>query len=175
MDMNQQATIEVGIDLPGSLSVGLLETQVSVIIEARTPSGETAVYTTEMAIEVIPSVWLTVSCEQGSLEGISTDGETLEITVSNIGNVPSDAELQIIPPDNWDIVTDQNAISLAAGESAKVSVSITPRSDAPNGLTSILFYLNSTAYGELTAITDGSFEFGISKARDSSRGGLGGS
>ena len=174
MDMNQQATIEVGIDLPGSLSVGLLETQVSVIIEARTPSGETAVYTTEMAIEVIPSVWLTVSCEQGSLEGISTDGETLEITVSNIGNTPSDAELQIIPPDNWDIVADQNAFSLAAGESAKVSVSITPGSDASNGLTSILFYVNSTVDGELTAITDGSFEFGISKARDSSRGGLGG-
>ena len=174
MDMNQQATIEVGIDLPGSLSVGLLDTQVSVIIEARTPNGETAVYTTEMTIEVIPSIWLTVSCEQGSLESISTGGDTLEITVSNIGNTPSEAELQIIPPDNWNVVVDQNTFSLAAGESAAVSVSITPGSDASNGLTSILFYVNSTADNELTAITDGSFEIGISKARDTSRGGLGG-
>tara|TARA_B100000029_G_scaffold139987_1_gene135130 strand:- start:623 stop:3325 length:2703 start_codon:yes stop_codon:yes gene_type:complete len=174
MDMNQQATIQVGIELPGALSAGLIDTQVSVIIEARTPGGETAFYTVDMAIEVSPSIWLSATSEQNSIEGISTEGETFEITVANLGNIPSDAELQIIVPDNWNIVSDQNTFSLAAGESVTVSVSITPSPDASNGLTSVLFYVNSTNDDELFTISNGSMELGISKARDSSRGGLGG-
>ena len=174
MDMNQQATIQVGIELPGALSAGLIDTQVSVIIEARTPGGETAFYTVDMAIEVSPSIWLSATSEQNSIEGISTEGETFEITVANLGNIPSDAELQIIVPDNWNIVSDQNTFSLAAGESVTVSVSITPGPDASNGLTSVLFYVNSTNDDELFTISNGSMELGISKARDSSRGGLGG-
>ena len=174
MDMNQQATIQVGMDLPGALPIGLLDTQVSVIIEARTPGGETAVYTADMTIEVVPSIWLTLSCDRGSIEGIANGGETVEITVANTGNTPSDAELLIIAPDNWNIELGQNTFSLGAGEHVTVSVSITPKSGASNGLTSVLFYLNSTDDGILTVITNGSLDLGISKARESSRGGLGG-
>ena len=174
MDMNQQATIQVGMDLPGALPIGLLDTQVSVIIEARTPGGETAVYTADMTIEVVPSIWLTLSCDKGSIEGIGNSGETVEITVANTGNTPSGAELIIVAPGNWEVAADQNSFSLGAGEYVTFSISITPNSGASNGLTSVSFYLNSTDDGILSVITNGSLELGISKARDSSRGGLGG-
>ena len=175
MDMNQEATIEVGLDLPGSLPIGLLDTQVSVIIEARTPGGETTVYTADMSIEIVPSIWLKITCESISIEGIGTEGETLEITISNIGNTPGEANLQILEPDDWSVVVDETSYALSSGESVIVSVTITPDSEASNGLTNIIFYVNSTGVsGSEIAVTNGSYDLGISKARDSSRGGLGG-
>ena len=62
-----------------------------------------------------------------------------------------------------------------AGESFAVTVTATPSEGASNGLTHILFSANSTdSSGDLTNITGGTLEVSISKARDSSRGGLGG-
>ena len=62
-----------------------------------------------------------------------------------------------------------------AGESFVVTVTATPSEGASNGLTHIQFSSNSTDSGDgLTSITGGTLELGISKARDSSRGGLGG-
>ena len=175
MGMNQEATIAVGIDLPGSLPAGPLEQIVSVIIEATTPSGETFVYTVEMTVEVVPSIWIELSCESTSIEDISSDGDTFEVVVTNLGNSFAEVLLVAIGPSDWDVQLSQGLISLDAGESAAVTVSATPNDDAANGLTEITFVANATgSQSGLATITDGTLQVGISKSRDSTSGGLGG-
>ena len=177
MEMNQEATIAVGIDLPGSLPVGLAGQKVSVIIEATPPSGnDVYVYTVEMEVEVLPSIWIGLSCDSPTIEDIGTNGHTFEIVVTNLGNSLADVILWTSGPDGWEIQVSQiEAMTLDANDSFTVPVTATPGEGALNGLTHIQFTANSTdSGGEFTYVTGGTLDVGISKARDSSRGGLGG-
>jgi hypothetical protein len=177
MEMNQEATIAVGINLPGSLPVGLAGQKVSVIIEATPPSGnEIYVYTVEMEVEVLPSIWIGLASSSPMIENIGADGQTFEIVVTNLGNSLAEIVLWASGPDGWDIqVSVIEAMTLGANDSFTVPVTAIPGEGASNGLTHIQFTANSTdSSGELTYITGGTLDVGISKARDSNRGGLGG-
>ena len=61
MDMNREAFVSVGLELPGALPIGSLEQTVSVIIESETPGGDIYFQTIEFEVEVLPSVWLSLS------------------------------------------------------------------------------------------------------------------
>jgi len=177
MGMNQEATIAVGVDLPGSLPVGLAGQKVSVIIEAIPPSGnEVYVYTVEMEVEVLPSIWIGLTSSSPTIENIGVDGQTFEIVVTNLGNSLAEVVLWSSDPDGWDIqVSEIEAMTLGANDSFTVPVTATPSEGALNGLTQLQFTANSTDSGdELAYITGGTLDVGISKARDSNRGGIGG-
>jgi len=177
MEMNQEATIAVGIDLPGSLPVGPAGQTVSVIIEVTPPSGDDVyIYTVEMEIEVISSIWIGVSCDSPSFEDIGTNGWTFEVIVTNLGNSPAEVIIRSDDLEGWEVqISQAQPMFLEAGESSAVSVTATPSEGASNGLTYIQFTTNSTySGGGLPTITEGTLEVSISKARDSNRGGLGG-
>jgi len=55
-----------------------------------------------------------------------------------------------------------------------VTVTAVPGDDAAHGLAEITLLANSTGSDASTTVTDGTLEVGVSKARESSRGGLGG-
>jgi uncharacterized membrane protein len=174
MDMNRHATISVGLNLPGNLPVGMLNEEVSVIIEAQTPSGEVEIYTIEMGVNVVPSIWLSLSVDNINLEDINI-GTTKEfvINVSNIGNAPTSLKLGFITPEGWDVVLGHSNFDvLAAGESVIVTVTISPDSKAAFGLTSVTIFTNSTD-GELSAwTTDANLELEVSRSRDEQCSGL---
>jgi len=177
MGMNQEATITVGVDLPGSLPAGLAGQKVSVIIESTSPSGgDVRVYTVEMDVEVLPSIWLGLTCDSSAFEDIGSSGTTFDIVVTNLGNTQADVIVSTEGAEGWDIQLGQTeSIILAAGESLSVTATAIPGEEASNGLTHIQFSANSTGSGGVAAsITGGNIEIGISKERDSSRGGLGG-
>jgi len=178
MEMNQEATIAVGIDLPGSLPVGPAGQTVSVIIEVTPPSGDDVyIYTVEMEIEVLPSIWIGVSCDSPSFEDIGTNGRTFEVIVTNLGNSPAEVIIWSDDLEGWDVqISQAQPTILGAGESFTVAVTATPSEGTSNGLTHIQFTANSTGSGggDFATITEGTLEVGISKARDSNRGGLGG-
>ena len=177
MEMNQEATITVGVDLPGSLPAGLVGQKVSVIIESTSPSGgDVRVYTVEMDVEVLPSIWLGLTCDSSAFEDIGSSGTTFDIVVTNLGNTQADVFVSTEGAEGWDIQLGQtDSVTMAAGESLTVTATAIPGEGASNGLTHIQFSANSTGSGGVTAsITGGSIEIGISKERDSSRGGLGG-
>ena len=177
MEMNQEATITVGVDLPGSLPAGLAGQKVSIIIESTSPSGgDVRVYTVEMDVEVLPSIWLGLTCDSSAFEDIGSSGTTFDIVVTNLGNTQADVFVSTEGAEGWDIQLGQtDSVILAAGESLSVTATAIPGEGASNGLTHIQFSANSTGSGGVTAsITGGSIEIGISKERDSSRGGLGG-
>ena len=177
MEMNQEATITVGIDLPGSLPVGPAGQTVSVIIEVTPPSGDDVyIYTVEMEIETLSSIWIDVSCDSSSFEDIGANGRTFEVIVTNLGNSPAEVIIRSDDLEGWGVQISQvQPMILGAGESSAVAVTVTPSEGTSNGLTHIQFTTNSTYSGsELPTITEGTLEVGISKARDSNRGGLGG-
>ena len=177
MEMNQEATIAVGIDLPGILPVGPAGQTVSVIIEVTPPSGDDVyIYTGEMEIEVLSSIWIGVSCDSPSFEDIGTNGWTFEVIVTNLGNSPAEVIIRSDDLEGWEVqISQAQPMFLEAGESSAVSVTATPSEGASNGLTYIQFTTNSTySGGGLPTITEGTLEVSISKARDSNRGGLGG-
>ena len=177
MGMNQEATITVGVDLPGSLPAGLAGQKVSVIIESTSPSGgDVHVYTVEMDVEVMPSIWLGLTCESSAFEGIGSSGTSFDIVVTNLGNTQANVIVSTEGAEDWAIQLGQTeSVILAAGESLSVTATAIPGEGASNGLTHIQFSAISTGSGGVAAsITGGSIEIGISKERDSSRGGLGG-
>jgi uncharacterized membrane protein len=174
MDMNRHATISVGLNLPGNLPVGMLDEEVSVIIEAQTPSGEIEIYTIEMGVNVVPSIWLSLSVDEINLEEINL-GTTKEfsINVSNIGNVPTSLKLGFITPEGWEIVLGHsNFDDLAAGESVMVTVTISPDSKAALGLTSVTIFTNSTNDELSEWTTDANLELEVSRSRGEQCSGL---
>ena len=54
MEMNREAYVSVGLELPGALPVGTLDQTVSVIIESETPSGVVSFDTVEFFCECSP-------------------------------------------------------------------------------------------------------------------------
>jgi uncharacterized membrane protein len=174
MDMNRHATISVGLDLPGNLPVGMLDEEISVIIEAQTPSGEIEIYTIEMGVNVVPSIWMSLSVDNINLEEIDL-GTTkeFEINISNIGNVPTSLELGYLAPDGWDVVLEHSNIdNLAAGDSVMVTINIRPDSISALGLTSITFYSNSTNSELESWTTNAILELEMSRSRDEQCSGL---
>ncbi|MFL2493528.1 MAG: S8 family serine peptidase [Candidatus Thalassarchaeum sp.] len=174
MGMNSEAVIEVVVDLPSNLPIGLLADKVTVIIEASTPAGEVILYTVEIGVSVLPSIWMDISSEFTTIENIGEDGKTFEITISNLGNTHGNSTLSIHAPENWKI--DANApTSIGPGESSTIPITATPDSDASSGLTIIVIEINSSATGsDDVSITGDSLEISVSKSRNSGRGGLGG-
>ena len=173
MGMNTEAVIEVVVDLPSNLPVGLLSDTASVIIEARTPAGEVIIYTVEMEVSVLPSIWMDLSTDSTTIEDIGEGGQTFEITISNLGNTQGDSTLVIHSPENWNINTGSSMI-VEPGESSTIPVTVTPENDATSGLSIIVIEINSTSTSSEVTITDDSLEISVSKSRNSGRGGLGG-
>ena len=173
MGMNSEAVIEVVIDLPSNLAVGLLDDKATVIIEASTPAGEILLYTVEMDVLVLPSIWMDLSSDITTIEDIGHGGRMFEVTISNLGNTQGNSTLSIYAPENWKVDAEAPS-SIGPGESSTISIIATPDSDASSGLTTIVIQINSTSGSEDVSITDDSLEISVSKSRDSGRGGLGG-
>ena len=173
MSMNSEAVIEVVVDLPSNLPVGLLSDTASVIIEARTPAGEVIVYTVEMEVSVLPSIWMDISTDFTTIEDIGEGGQTFEITISNLGNTQGDSILVIQSPEHWEINAG-SSMNIEPGESSTIPITATPDEEASSGLSIIIIQINSTSSNSEVAITDDSLEISISKSRNSGRGGLGG-
>ena len=173
MGMNSEAAIEVVLDLPSNLDAGLLDDKAAVIIEARTPAGEVLLYTVEMKVSVLPSIWMDLSADFSTIEDIGEGGTTFEITISNLGNTQGDSTISIYAPEHWEVDAEAPA-SIGPGESSTIPITATPNSDASSGLTTIIIQINSTAGNDDVSITDDSLEIGVSKSRISDRGGLGG-
>ena len=173
MGMNSEAAIEVVLDLPSNLAVGLLDDMATVIIEARTPAGEVLLYTVEMKVSVLPSIWMDLSADFSTIEDIGEGGTTFEITISNLGNTQGNSTISIYAPEHWEVDVEAPS-SIGPGESSNIPITATPDSYASSGLTTIIIQINSTAGNEDVSITDDSLEIGVSKSRISDRGGLGG-
>ena len=131
MDMNREAFVSVGLELPGALPIGVLEQTVSVIIESETPSGEVSFQTVEFSVEVLPSVWLTLSSENSLIEDISSgQNANFQINMTNQGNVITDAEFSVTLADGFMIQFPECSsdvdCELSPGESRSFTVSVKP-------------------------------------------------
>ena len=87
LDMNREALVTVGLDVPGNLPVGLSEGMVPVIVEAVTPGMETVIHTFELEVEIVPSIWVVMTTEEMTLNDISSGSSgSFRILVENLGN-----------------------------------------------------------------------------------------
>ena len=173
MDMNRDSVVSIGLELPGGTPEGILVDKVPVIIQSTSPSGNAEVFTVELEVTVLESVWLQVDSEVSKISGIESPTE-LNIVVRNMGNTPTGVLLYSETPDGWDLMITPSSISeLAVGESVDVSVTINPRSSSEDGLKQIRIIANSTLSGPLT-VTDTALEIQVSKARNPNSGGISG-
>ena len=176
MDMNREAFISVGLDLPGGLSVGELEQKFSIIIEFTTPSGEVYFEAVELIVEVVPSIWIVLESEVIFIDEISSSNKGIFlINVTNDGNSVTQAEIYFSEVDGWDVRLSESIISdILPGESRALEVTVTPKSNANFGLTGIDIYANSTSLSEDVEITNSNLALQMSKERTTSTGGLSG-
>jgi uncharacterized membrane protein len=180
MDMNREAFVSVGLELPGALPIGNLEQTVSVIIESETPSGEVSFQTVEFDIQVLPSVWLSLSSETTLIEDISSGVNGLfEINMTNQGNVFTDVEFSITLADGFEIeypdcLSDINC-ELSPGESRVFMVSVKPTSKAGFGLSSFDISAIAVNFSPVDAeVTNATMTLEMSRERTTNAGGISG-
>ena len=180
MDMNREAFVSVGLELPGALPIGNLEQTVSVIIESETPSGEVSFQTVEFDVQVLPSVWFSHSSEITLIEDISSGVNRLfEINMTNQGNVFTDAEFSITLADGFEIefpdcLSDINC-ELSPGESRVFMVSVKPTSKAGFGLSSFDITAIAVNFSPVDAeVTNATMTLEMSRERTTNAGGISG-
>ena len=180
MDMNREAFVSVGLELPGALPIGALEQTVSVIIESETPSGEVSFQTVEFSVEVLPSVWLTLSSDNTLIEDISSgQNANFQINMTNQGNVITDAEFNVTIADGFTIQfpecsSDVNC-ELSPGESRSFTVSVKPNSNAGFGLSSFELLAEAVNFSPDDAeTTDAQITLQMSRERTTNLGGISG-
>ena len=175
LDMNREALVTVGLDVPGNLPVGMMEATVPVIVEAVTPGMETVTHTFELSVEITPSIFVDLTPDSMTLNDIQSDSSGIfTITVTNLGNQPSGFNFEASDLENWNIEINPISVGLiAVGESVEISVKASPESSAPPGLASFVIWANSTDSGESNAITNAEINLEVSRARDDSCSGIG--
>ena len=177
MDMNREAYVSVGLDLPGGLSVGELDQTLSVIIEFTTPSGGVYFETVELTVEVIPSIWVVLDSEITFIEEVPS-GKTavFDVNVTNLGNVMTGATITISGTNDWNTQLSESLVEdLSPGESKTIQVSIKANSNTAYGLSSIELSINATNYyPEDTEITNSQLTLEMSKERVTNAGGISG-
>lgn len=175
LDMNREALVTIGLELPGNLPIGLLDERVSIILEATTPGEDIVVHTFELAVEVVPSIWIELAPDSNSLSNIDAGSEgRFTITVQNLGNVDTGVTLEIQGLEDWRISIEPSSIdSIVAGGSVDVIVTVSPDDEAQPGLMSFTVLANSTDEGGINVVTDDVLVLEVSRARDSSCSGIG--
>ena len=177
MDMNREAYISVGLDLPGILPVGELSQKLSVIIEFTTPGGEVYFQTIELIVEVIPSIWIVLESEVLFIEEVSS-GQTaiFEVNVTNLGNIIADANVIISELNDWNVqLKDPLLDNILPGDSKILEVSVKPKETSDYGLSTIELSANATnATNDNIEITNSTLKLQMSKERVSNSGGISG-
>jgi len=175
LDMNREALVTVGLDVPGNLPVGLSEGMVPVIVEAVTPGMETVIHTFELEVEIVPSIWVVMTTEEMTLNDISSGSSgSFRILVENLGNSDSGFTFEASSLDHWNFVVNPALDEMIpAGGSIEITVKATPSSSASLGLASFVLWANSTDDASSNSITNEELELEISRARDDSCSGIG--
>ena len=180
MDMNREAFVSVGLELPGALPIGSLEQTVSVIIESETPSGDIYFQTVEFEVEILPSVWLSLSSEETLIENIPSGNTAIfQINLTNQGNIITDATFSASLADGFEIqfpdCSSDIDCQLSPGESRFFTVSVKPNSNAGFGLSSFELFVNSTNFDpEDAEVTDTQMTLEMSRERTTNTGGISG-
>lgn len=176
MEMNRDSMITIGLELPSGVSAGTLSEKVPVIIESTSPSLSKEVFTVELEVTVLPSVWIKMEPTTYSLQGIS-EGEGAELTlrVMNFGNFQSSIAIESSSLRGWDVDIEPNFIQdLGAGDSEMLSVTIRPTGSSEDGLKELIFFANSTDSNPGVISTESSISIDVSKSRSSNQGGISG-
>ena len=175
MEMNREAIVTVGLNLPANLPVGILDQQVSIILEATTPGGDSVVHTYLLYVEVVASVWVGLTSDPIFMNDVGSNSDAeFSVIVTNLGNMPSGFTFEADPVEDWDISVSVESIdSVSAGDSVELSVSASPSSSANHGVNSFTLYSNSTEGNDDASLTDGAIVLEISRARDDSCSGFG--
>ncbi len=175
LDMNREALVTVGLDVPGNLPVGMSTGSVPVIVEAVTPGSETVIHTFELEVEILPSIWASMTPDQMTLNDINAgDDGTFTITVENLGNSNSGFTFEVGEVEHWSFSVEPTSVEMIpAGGSAEITVKATPSSSAALGLTNFVLYANSTDDGSSNSVTNSELVLDISRARDDSCSGIG--
>lgn len=175
LDMNREALVTVGLDVPGNLPAGMSTGLVPVIVEAVTPGSETVIHTFELEVDILPSIWVHMTPLQMSVNEIGTgeDGK-FRILVENLGNANSGFTFEAREIDDWSFEIEPTSIDMIpAGGSVEITVNAKPSSSAELGLTSFVLYANSTDDGASNSVTNSEIVLEISRARDDSCSGIG--
>ena len=174
LDMNRDALVTVGLDVPGNLPVGMMDATVPVIVEATTPGMETVIHTFQLNVEIMPSIFVDLSSESLTLNEIKSGASgTFVISVSNLGNQPSGFSFEAAELSNWNIEINPTTVDLIpVGESVEITLQVSPRKSASPGLASFIFWANSTDSGEGSTITNNEILLEVSRSRDDSCSGL---
>lgn len=175
LDMNREALVTVGLDVPGNLPVGLSDGIVPVIVEAVTPGMETVIHTFELEVEIVPSIWVVMTSEKMTVNDISSGSSgAFRILVENLGNSNSGFTFETSSLDYWSFdINPPSDEMIPAGGSIEIVVRATPSSSASLGLASFVLWANSTDDGSSNSITNEEMELEISRARDDSCSGIG--
>ena len=175
MDMNRDSVVNIALQLPSGTPTGIQSDKVPVIIQSSSPSLSIETVTIEMDVVVLPSVWLEIQSETPSIQGIAEGEETtLVLEVQNKGNIESPISINHEELDGWTVKYQWPSEELAPGNDYEITVSITPRKSADDGLTQLRFYANSTAQDSTATLTNSSFVVDVSKSKSSNQGGLSG-
>lgn len=175
LEMNREALVTVGLDVPGNLPVGMSTGVVPVIVEAVTPGAETVIHTFELEVEILPSIWVAMTPDEMTLNDISAGSDgTFTLLVENLGNSNSGFTFEAGGLDDWTFSVEPASVEMIpAGGSVEITVKATPSSSADLGLTSFVLYANSTDDGSSNSITNQELVLEISRARDDSCSGIG--
>ena len=175
LDMNREALVTVGLDVPGNLPVGMRDVTVPVIVEAVTPGMETVTHTFQLNVEITPSIFVELSPDSMTLNDINSGSSgTFIISVTNFGNQPSGFSFEASELSNWNIEISPTSVgNIAIGESVDITVYASPRKSASPGLASFVIWANSTDNGEVSTITNTEMTLEVSRSRDDSCSGIG--
>ncbi len=177
MDMNREAYVSVGLDLPGHLPMGELSQIVSVIVEFTTPSGDTYFETIELSVLVVPSIWIVLESDLTSIEEVpSGQAAIFTVNVTNLGNTNSGAEIIISQSNDWNLLLSDNVVNdILPGESKIIQLSVKSTSSTVYGLSSVELSANATNFSpDDVEVTNSKIELQMSKERSSSSGGVSG-
>tara|TARA_Y100000746_G_scaffold148888_1_gene127524 strand:- start:3266 stop:8026 length:4761 start_codon:yes stop_codon:yes gene_type:complete len=175
MDMNRDSVVNIALQLPSGTPSGNLSDKVPVIIKSTSPSLSTETITIEMDVIVLPSVWLEVQSETTSIQGITEGEDTpLVLQVYNKGNTKSPLFINHEDLDGWSVKYQWPAEELEPGDNYEITVSISPRKSAEDGLTQLRFYANSTVQDNMVTLTNSSLVVDVSKSKSSNQGGISG-
>ena len=175
LDMNREALVTVGLDVPGNLPVGIMDVTVPVIVEAVTPGMETVTHTFELKVEITPSIFVEMSPDAMTLNDIKAGSyETFIISVTNLGNQPSGFSFEASELTNWNIeIIPITVDMIAVGDSVEITAKASPKNSASPGLASFIIWANSTDSGGASTITNTEIVLEVSRSRDDSCNGIG--
>ena len=177
MDMNREAYVSVGLDLPGDLPTGELSQIVSVIVEFTTPSGDTYFETIELSVVVVPSIWIVLESGLTSIEEVPSGQEAIfTVNVTNFGNTNTGAEIVISQSNDWNLQLSDNLVDdILPGESKIIELSVKSTSNTVYGLSSVELSANATNFfPDDVEVTNSKIQLQMSKERSTDSGGISG-